>query len=103
MLFRDMPPKITGIIIYAPRSQVTDYCQKAQFRTFRRLFVPSIFGTIKPQTPSYFNMTEPRARAARHKGQLNFEPESEFTATTSPLHDANIHSSPRHALRLWGR
>lgn len=48
-------------------------------------------------------MTEPRARAARHKGQLNFEPESEFTATTLPLHDAKLHSSPRHALRLWGR
>ena len=48
-------------------------------------------------------MTEPRARAARHKGQLNFEPESEFMATTSPLPDANLYSSSRHALRLWGR
>ena len=47
-------------------------------------------------------MTEPRARAARHKGQLNFEPESGFTATASPLHDADLYSSPRHALRLWG-
>lgn len=48
-------------------------------------------------------MTEPRARAARHKGQLNFEPESEFTATSSSLHDANAFCSPRHALRFWGR
>ncbi len=48
-------------------------------------------------------MTEPRARAARHKGQLNFEPESEFTAATSFLPDTNLDSSPRHALRLWGR
>ena len=47
-------------------------------------------------------MTEPRARAARHKGQLNFEPERGLEPDKLLLRSAYIYPSPRNALCLWG-